>query len=119
MGTAHNEAMRVRGMLATPEARGDFLRSTAAGETDWEDVKMVLALKCQRARNVGYDSDRRWEMLMEEMAQCNFEGDDGVEKLAEAIKLRLKNEAALYQEAGSSEWVAIALNKLGFIERGL
>ena len=119
IGEAHEEAMNVRAALATPEARRDFLRATAAGDTEIEEAKMALALKCQRARNRRYDTDRRWEMLMEEMASCEFEGDDGIEKLAEAIRLRLRNEAAIYKDAEPREWIAIALNKLGFVERGL
>ena len=95
------------------------MRTIASGDTELEDAKMALALKCQRARNVGYDPDKRWAMLMESMAACEFEGDDGVHKLAEAIRERLKNEAAVYTEASSLEWIALALNKLGFVERGL
>ena len=119
VGSAHDEAMNVRAALATPEARQEFLRATAAGDAEIEDAKMALALKCQRARNFRYDTDGRWEMLMEEMARCDFEGEDGVEKLAQAIRLRLRNEAAVYTDAEPREWIAIALNKLGFVERGL
>ena len=111
--------MRIRAELDSPEARRCFLQATAAGETEMEDAKLALALKCQRARNVGYDVDRRWEMLMESMAACEFEGEDGVEALATAIRQRLRNEAVMYSEDSAAEWIAIALNKLGFVERGL
>ena len=93
---------------------------TAAGTTDWEDVKMALALKCQRARNVGYDlPDGGWEVLMEEIADCKYEGDGGEKKLEEAIRQRLRNQSILYPDASSREMIAVALNSMGFVERGL
>lgn len=119
-GDAHNEAMRVRKMLSTPQARREFLQTTADGTGDLEDVKMVLALKCQRACNVGYDlPGRGWQTLMESMAACTFEGDDGQAKLEAAIRERLKNASKLYPEATAREMIAVALNNLGFVERGL
>ena len=85
-----------------------------------------LALKCQRARNLGYDippgapklPERGWEMLMEEMAECKFEGDGGMEKLAEAIRLRLP-EMSRYPDAEPPVMISVALKSLGFVERGL
>jgi hypothetical protein len=119
-GDAHNEAMRVRKMLSTPQARREFLQTTADGTGDLEDIKMVLALKCQRACNVGYDlPGRGWQTLMESMAACMFEGDDGQAKLEAAIRERLKNASKLYPEATAREMIAVALNNLGFVERGL
>ena len=61
-GDAHGEAMRLRTSLGDPLVRVKFLQASAAGESDLEDVKMVLALSCQRARNVGYDTrEGAWE----------------------------------------------------------
>ena len=62
IGTAHDEAMKVRAALSTPEARKDFLFTVFAGQADPEEAKMALALKCQRARNLGYDAND-WEGL--------------------------------------------------------
>ena len=119
-GDAHNEAMRVRTLLSTPQARREFLQRAADGTVDLEDVKMALALKCQRACNVGYDlPGRGWQTLMESMASCAFEGDDGEAKLEAAIRERLKNASKLYPEATAREMIAVALNNLGFVERGL
>ena len=76
-GAAHDEAMKVRGALSTPEERSQFLFLVFAGQAPYEDIKMALALKCQHARNLGYDDEQRsWEGLMEEMAACKFEGPD-------------------------------------------
>jgi hypothetical protein len=79
-----------------------------------------LALKCQRARNVGYDLDRgaTWEQLMEDMAACKFEGEGGDEKLATAIRERLPS-AIQYPAAEPMMMVAVALRAMGFVERGL
>ena len=120
VGEAHDEAQRIRSSLASPEDRRKFLQTTAVGETPLEDVKMALALKCQRARNVGYDlPDGGWERLMEAMAECEFEGEDGERKLEAVIRERLKNQSALYPDATPREMMAVALNNLGFVERGL
>ena len=62
MGTAHNAAMELRACLAEREARVQFTIQTSEGNCDPEDVKLVLALKCQRARNMGYDQDGAWEV---------------------------------------------------------
>ena len=68
MGTAHNAAAELRSCLADKEARVRFTAETAAGNCDPEDVKLVLALKCQRARNLGYDPTGEWEV------RCLFHG---------------------------------------------
>eukprot|EP00966_Prymnesium_polylepis_P277786 6418033-Prymnesium_polylepis.1 len=62
MGTAHNAAAELRSCLADKDARVRFTAETAAGNCDPEDVKLVLALKCQRARNLGYDPTGEWEV---------------------------------------------------------
>ena len=55
MGTAHDEAMQIRSRLSTEEARSNFLFTVFAGQADLEEMKLALALKCQAARNMGYD----------------------------------------------------------------
>ena len=70
--------------------------------------------------STSYDRhDKGWEALMDAMAACQFEGDDGSEKLIQALRERLKNQSALYKDATVQQWIAIALNNLGFMERGL
>ena len=118
VGDAHDQAMKVRSSLSTPEVRIQFLQDNAAGDVDMEDAKMALALKCQRARNVGYDDRGKWELLMEEMAACKFEGEDGEKLLADGIRERLPS-AIQYPDAAPCEMVSVALNRLGFVERGL
>ena len=129
-GAAHDEAMKVRQALATPEARVKFLQDTASGVESLEEGKMALALSCQRARNFGYDTDAgirdggrwpgggKWEALMEEMAACAFEGDGGDEALAEAIRRRLKASAQFPGEP-PCVMISVALQQLDFVPRGL
>ena len=88
MGTAHDEAMELRSRLSTEEARSSFLFTVFAGQADLEEMKLALALKCQAARNMGYD-DQNWEQLMDEMAACRFEGAEGQALLCDAIRGRL------------------------------
>ena len=56
--------MELRACLAEREARVQFPIQTSEGNCDPEDVKLVLALKCQRARNMGYDQDGAWEVRL-------------------------------------------------------
>ena len=118
IGTAHDEAMKVRAALATPEARKDFLFSVFAGQADQEEAKMALALKCQRARNLGYDTSD-WEGLMDAMAACKFEGEGGSERLCDAIRRRLEsppNETPGLDPLNTL--VASAFTALEFVEKG-
>ena len=96
------------------------------------DVKMVLALSCQRARNLGYDEpDGRWESLMDEMAAGIFEDDHMIdrEKLANAVNKRLASPVEwkqVHEYDGAKELVdiptrpiAAALEQLEFVKNGL
>lgn len=142
-GAAHDEAMRVRALLSTPAERAKFCASAEVGTADFEDLKLVLALKCQRARNLGYDEPGAsgagsgaglWEALMNDMASCWFEGDGGPTKLQAAIAAKLAESAAreasdpnvalaIFEANGGatppSQTVARAFERLEFVERGL
>ena len=107
VGDAHDQAMKVRSSLSTPEVRIQFLQDNAAGDVDMEDAKMALALKCQRARNVGYDDRGKWEQLMESMTACDFEGDDGPEKLAAALAKATAKAKATATAGRRSQGVAV------------
>ena len=119
IGDAHDEAMRVRAALSTPEARRDFLQATASEDGDIEAAKMALALSCQRARNLGYDlQGRPWENLMESMAACEYEGEDGLDKLAAAIRDILP-PMSQYPGQPPRVMISVALQALDFVPRGL
>ena len=132
-GAAHEVAARVREDLNKPHRRSAFLTYAKADEpaVDLVDLKMALALACQRARNYGCDEpDRRWEALMEEMAACKYERmeEDATGKavptidvtaLAEAVNGRLPTPfgAAVLSERPVSV-IAEGLVALDFVEKG-
>ena len=137
-GAAHDEAARVREALAMPHRRSAFLMWAKVGSTDLVDLKMALALSCQKARNEGFDApDGRWEALMEEMAAAKFMKDGLIvlEDLAKAVNARLptpfdmeKLEDELEDAAGdnltasdaaNSYVIGEALEHLGFKQKGI
>jgi hypothetical protein len=97
-GKAHDAAQRLRASLSTEEARDKFLTGVGMmDEEDFEDSKVVLALKIQRASKRcfaaahGLEEEEQcaWRSLMDELAACRFEGYRGNVLLAEAIIERL------------------------------
>ena len=131
-GEAHNVAARVREDFAKPHRRSALISYCKTGSVDMFDVKMVLALSCQRARNLGYDEpDGRWESLMDEMAAGIFEDDHMIdrEKLADAVNKRLPSPVEwkqVHEYDGAKELVdiptrpiAAALEQLEFVKNGL
>ena len=122
VGAAHDVAMRVRSELDRPHRRSAFVTYAKGGAVDLVDLKMALALTCQRARNMGYDApDGRWEALMEEMAAAKFmsEGLIVLEDLAAAANSRLA--APLSDEELAAEPIkalALALVELDFVQKG-
>ena len=121
IGEAHDQALALRNKLNDQDQRSDFLFKVFAGAAELEQVKLALALKCQRARNMNYDTERKWEALMDDMALAKFEGPEGKEKLCDAIRERLGNDAPA-EPAGIDAFnilAATALKTLHFVERGL
>ena len=99
-GAAHAEAARLRSSLQTPEQRARFLTDVGLLDPlDFEDSKVVLALKIQRATSAakprletyGLDAYERaaWRKVMDDLAACRFEGHRGDELLADACIDRL------------------------------
>ena len=116
-GAAHDVAMAVRSRFDGRPARARLLADLRSAEPPpLDDVKMVLSLAWQRARNYGYDN-ADWEGAMEQMAACAFEGEGGPARLAEAIRLRLGNTDAA--DASLETLAALSLESLQFEARGL
>ena len=132
-GAAHVEAARLRKELSTAAAREAFERSVADGSTSFEDAKLALALLCQRASKQCFaakhglkDAEARdqWRNLMQEMAQCRFEGPRGDVVLVEAIgeRLGLVESARLNSLCALSApraAVVSALKAMAFVEAGI
>ncbi len=109
----------MREQFAKKHRRTSMLAWARDGAVDFVDLKLALALSCQRARNLGYDeADGRWESLMEEMAACKYEHEGIIdqEKLAAACNKRLP--APVDAETPAAV-VAEALAHLGFVQKGL
>ena len=61
---AHTEAEKVRAEFSKQFRRSSLLSWAKLGSADYVELKMVLALKCQHAKNGGYDApDGRWAAL--------------------------------------------------------
>ena len=132
-GAAHDKAAIVRAQFAKRHRRTSFMAWAKCGTVDAGDLKMALALSCQRARNLGYDEDGKWESLMDEMAAAQYM-DAKLEfidypKLAGAVNERLPapftfDEFLAAESEGTLEEypvavVARALEELDFVNNGL
>ena len=119
-GAAHDKAAIVRAQFAKRHRRTSFMAWAKCGTVDAGDLKMALALSCQRARNLGYDENGKWESLMDEMAACRFEGAEGPALLCDAIRSRLPDPPNAPRGLDPLPiLVASAFQSLGFVERGL
>ena len=132
-GAAHDKAAIVRAQFAKRHRRTSFMAWAKCGTVDAGDLKMALALSCQRARNLGYDENGKWESLMDEMAVAQYM-DAKLEfidypKLAGAVNERLPtpftfDEFLASESEGTLEEypvavVARALEELDFVNNGL
>ena len=132
-GAAHDKAAIVRTQFAKRHRRTSFMAWAKCGTVDAGDLKMALALSCQRARNLGYDENGKWESLMDEMAAAQYM-DAKLEfidypKLAGAVNERLPtpftfDEFLASESEGTLEEypvavVARALEELDFVNNGL
>ena len=132
-GAAHDKAAIVRAQFAKRHRRTSFMAWAKCGTVDAGDLKMALALSCQRARNLGYDENGKWESLMDEMAAAQYM-DAKLEfidypKLAGAVNERLPapftfDEFLAAESEGTLEEypvavVARALDHLDFVNNGL
>ena len=132
-GAAHDKAAIVRAQFAKRHRRTSFMAWAKCGTVDAGDLKMALALSCQRARNMGYDENGKWESLMDEMASAKYM-DAKLEfidypKLAGAVNERLPtpftfDEFLASESEGTLEEypvavVARALEELDFVNNGL
>ena len=133
VGAAHDKAAIVRAQFAKRHRRTSFMAWAKCGTVDAGDLKMALALSCQRARNMGYDENGKWESLMDEMAAAQYM-DSKLEfidypKLAGAVNERLPtpftfDEFLASESEGTLEEypvavVARALEELDFVNNGL
>ena len=119
----------LRRILDTPDERTSFLKAIES-DAEFEATKVVLALKIQRAskswhaEEYGLDDSEQvaWRRIMDDMADCRFEGEGGNEALVEAIGQRLKMDPEAMSAGGvdpTRASIASALKALKFVELGL
>jgi hypothetical protein len=122
-GAAHEVAARVRRELDKPHRRSAFVTYAKCGTADLVDLKMVLALSCQRVDNTGSDeADGRWKTLMDEMAAVNFEHEGliDIHHLAEAANKRLAAPMSADEvKENPTGAIAAALEQLEFTQKGM
>ena len=124
-GLAHEAAAALRAHFAKRHRRTSFLAWAKAGTVDMADLVLALALKCQRARNEGYDApDGRWEALMDGIANAEYSDGPLIDqpKLAAAVNARLPAPVPFdgYELGQYPAGVCgHALAHLGFVEKGL
>ena len=86
VGTAHNVAMSTRAGLGTKQKRTAWIENCSKGEIDVEEMKMVLALRFQRASREGKDGCGAGWNIMCDMADCKYEGgEDNLVKLKDDL----------------------------------
>eukprot|EP00930_Biecheleria_cincta_P043333 TRINITY_DN29773_c0_g1_i1.p1 TRINITY_DN29773_c0_g1~~TRINITY_DN29773_c0_g1_i1.p1 ORF type:complete len:188 (-),score=31.67 TRINITY_DN29773_c0_g1_i1:197-760(-) len=123
VGEAHDLAMQVRARLSSEEIRRAWLSDVVDGTVDVEDIKLALGLRIQHAARQGMDGNGAGWQLMQDMAACKYEGQDGVSKLqADLENLASKLPAAEAETRTEGDALGLsaarALTGMGFIEGG-
>ncbi len=80
-GEAHDLAISVRNNLRTTTSRENFIAGCLDDRIDIEEIKMVLALRFQMAARQGKDGNGIGWNIMNEMADCKYESEDGIRLL--------------------------------------
>ena len=122
-GKAHDCAMELRQKLNSRSSREVWAEAAIAGQISIEEMKLAFALRVQHARRAGIDGNGvGWE-IMTAMAQCKYEGEGGIEALAQDLEVLLKALAAPKAEGVESGKVQCrivdALREMRFIDDGL
>jgi len=120
-GDAHEacKAMRMEfgeKSVSSGSHRAFFLQTVGEGEADDMDVKLALALACDRAAAEDRD-DADWAGLLADMVACRFEGEEGEQRLRIALSTRLRPPPPLDEPMG--KLCVRALDALDFRSRGL
>lgn len=97
----------------------DDLHDGVGDETDWMDVKVLLAMCCMKAIETGED-DADWAGFLEDMILCRFEGDGGatdMDQLRIALSTRVKPPPPL--DVPMEQLLLQAFDALKFQSRGI
>lgn len=132
IGEAHNVAMTTRQKFGTETSRNAYIqnlgKASSISEVDIEELKMVLALRFQRAAREGKDGNGRGWDIMCNMAECKYE-KEGIDLLKGDLQTCIENLpkdlvgiAILDNEGSSTSMPAMAAQCLAgtdFIRIGL
>jgi hypothetical protein len=93
VGLAHDEAARLRAKLRTAEDRSAWLDAMVEQEeqVDWEEVKLALALKWQKANRMrGDDAMTAYNQVMELLRLARYEGKEEDKLFVKDLEARLR-----------------------------
>ena len=94
IGEAHDVAMITRQKFGTEASRSAYIqrlgKASSISDVDLEELKMVLALRFQRAAREGKDgSGRGWDIMCN-MAECKYE-NEGISLLGGDLQACIEN----------------------------
>eukprot|EP00287_Rhodomonas_sp_CCMP768_P002193 CAMPEP_0196735596 /NCGR_PEP_ID=MMETSP1091-20130531/13982_1 /TAXON_ID=302021 /ORGANISM="Rhodomonas sp., Strain CCMP768" /LENGTH=155 /DNA_ID=CAMNT_0042079249 /DNA_START=171 /DNA_END=638 /DNA_ORIENTATION=- len=93
VGLAHDQAAILRAKLRTPDSRSAWLDTmvSGSGEVGWEEVKLALALKWQRANRVmNGDAMTAYNQVMEQLRKAKYEGEENDKLFVKDMEARLR-----------------------------
>eukprot|EP00242_Pyramimonas_sp_CCMP2087_P009927 CAMPEP_0198201992 /NCGR_PEP_ID=MMETSP1445-20131203/5038_1 /TAXON_ID=36898 /ORGANISM="Pyramimonas sp., Strain CCMP2087" /LENGTH=171 /DNA_ID=CAMNT_0043872685 /DNA_START=318 /DNA_END=833 /DNA_ORIENTATION=- len=82
-GDAHDEALKIRTKLNAPQSRSTWLEQMVTTDSlvSWSEVKLVLALKWQRAAHARRDGgEAGYGYVMEQLRRAKYEGSVEADK---------------------------------------
>lgn len=103
-GSGHEAAMKLRFQLGDTEKRKSFIKNVVnTSDIDFEDIKLALALRFQRASREGKGGSDEGYIIMTKMANRKYEGGKSGESrlLFDLEELLLVLPSDLVSEAGS------------------
>uniref|UniRef100_A0A0G4HXH7 Uncharacterized protein n=1 Tax=Chromera velia CCMP2878 TaxID=1169474 RepID=A0A0G4HXH7_9ALVE len=87
VGKAHDLAMKLRGRLnRSRDVREEWIIELVEGRVSLEEAKLALGLRIQHAARAGIDGSGAGFLLMQEMAACKYEGQQGEENLCRDLE---------------------------------
>ena len=125
-GEAHDLAISVRSSLQSPTSRERFIAKCVNNQIDIEEIKMVLALRFQMAARQGKDGNGIGWNIMNQMADCKYESENGItllctdlNELINKLPSELTNTIKIDDTINIGPVVAKSLVGTDFIKDGL
>eukprot|EP00238_Polyblepharides_amylifera_P015752 CAMPEP_0196579862 /NCGR_PEP_ID=MMETSP1081-20130531/25296_1 /TAXON_ID=36882 /ORGANISM="Pyramimonas amylifera, Strain CCMP720" /LENGTH=139 /DNA_ID=CAMNT_0041899567 /DNA_START=275 /DNA_END=694 /DNA_ORIENTATION=+ len=116
-GDAHDAAFQIRNSLSSPQARREWIASLEDSNSDvpWFEIKLVLALKWQKAIREGRCCDG-WVETMERLRLAEYEdGENGISKFV----VDLAKDLVSADQKSERDVASQVLKALEFVKLGL